>query len=157
MECLPLKPAESVSSCLRGPRPRRPPPPPPHRALKTLLSPAARSNLTPRLARKPISWKRRRVRLLIIVKARSNQGLGGGGGSNPPHPGGRGATGLVKLPLFSVQPFFPSLLKWEAPPRCSRYYGARNCLMCLFLLLMQQAAGRRSAALRGNAGAQQDL
>lgn len=62
----------------------------------------------------------------------------------PASPRGVGATGVEELPLPSVQPFFSFyLLNWEASLRCSSYYGAQNCLMCLFLLLMQQA-GRKT-------------
>lgn len=49
---------------------------------------------------------------------------------------GEGVAGLESC--------FPSLSRiffnLKTSPRCSSYYGAQNCLMCLFLLLMQQAS-----------------
>lgn len=64
---------------------------------------------------------------------------------HPPLLGERERPRVEELPLPSVQALFFSfyLLNWEASLRCSSYYGVQNCLMCLFLLLMQQA-GRKT-------------
>lgn len=140
-----------------------------------LLSWITWSNLTCWLARRlreTISWGCKLSHPLIIVKSQSNQRRGmadtttrpflyivklislgvsdegqkkrkSSGGTN----GGRGRTecGWARKLFFFLSRHFYS----KTSLRCSTYYGAQNCLMCLFLLLMQQAAGRQSIALQG--------
>lgn len=83
------------------------------------------------LTRKTRPFLSRNSSLLVgAMKDRQHRGRRGGRGKE-----GHGAGWAGKLFFFLSRHFYS-----KTSLRCSTYYGAQNCLMCLFLLLMQQAS-----------------